>query len=87
MAGPSSLSAALDLSVADVLTRWPQTARAFLDQRMACVGCEFSAFDTLREALEIHAVPSAAFLAGLERAMLDGSANAPDPSQTQGEDE
>jgi len=85
MAGPVGPSAALDLTVAAVLTRWPQSARAFLDQRMACVGCEFSAFDTLREALDIHAVPHAAFFAAFERALLDGSAMAPGPSQTQGE--
>jgi hybrid cluster-associated redox disulfide protein len=86
MAGPASPSAALDLTVADVLTRWPPAARAFLDQRMACVGCEFSAFDSLREALDIHAVPYAAFFAALERALLDGSGTAPGLSHTQGED-
>ena len=84
MAGPASPSSALDLTVADVLARWPRSARAFLDQRMACVGCEFSAFDTLREALDIHAVPHAAFFAALERTLLDGSALAPGLSQTQG---
>lgn len=85
MAASWSSAAALDLTVADLLTRWPPSARAFLDQRMACVGCEFSAFDTLREALEIHAVSSAAFFAALEPTLLDGSAIAPGPSQTQGE--
>ena len=87
MAGPASPSSALDLTVADVLARWPRSARAFLDQRMACVGCEFSTFDSLREALDIHAVPHAAFFAALERTLLNGSALAPGLSQTQGEGE
>jgi hypothetical protein len=54
---------------------------------MACVGCEFSTFDSLREALDIHAVPHAAFFAALERTLLNGSALAPGLSQTQGEGE
>ena len=86
MAGPASPSAALDFPVAEILARWPKAARAFLDHRMACVGCEFSAFDTLREALDIHAVPHAAFFAALERALLDGSGTASGLSHTQGED-
>jgi len=53
---------ALDQSVAEVLTRWPAAAQVLLAFRMACVGCNFSAFDTTRDALRIHGIGTAEFL-------------------------
>ena len=34
---------------------------------MACLGCQFNTFDTLREALAIHQVATDAFLADMQR--------------------
>jgi hybrid cluster-associated redox disulfide protein len=59
---------ALKLTVGDLLTRWPAGARAFVEHRMACIGCAFSAFDTLEEALDMHHVPAASFFRSLEGA-------------------
>jgi hybrid cluster-associated redox disulfide protein len=70
---------ALKLTVGDLLTRWPAGARAFVEHRMACIGCAFSAFDTLEQALDVHHVPAASFFRSLEGA-------APVLSQTQGEE-
>jgi hybrid cluster-associated redox disulfide protein len=67
MHNASSAAAWLDLPVADVLDRWPATVRTFLDHRMACLGCQFNTFDTLREALAIHQVATDAFLADIQR--------------------
>ncbi len=43
-----------DLTVAEVLKRWDQTAAAFIHLRMACVGCPMSAFETLETAAQIY---------------------------------
>lgn len=70
---------ALRHTVGDLLTRWPAGARAFVENRMACIGCAFSAFDTLEEALDMHHVPAASFFSSLEGA-------APALPQDQGEE-
>lgn len=38
-----------DLTVAEVLERWPQTVLAFQRLKAACVGCTMAPFDTLRD--------------------------------------
>ncbi len=55
------------MSVDALLTRWPQATTLFLRYRMACVGCSFSAFDTLAEALHIYAIPRHVFLNELQQ--------------------
>ncbi len=39
-----------DLTVAEIMERWPATIAVFLAYRMACVGCFMAPFDTLAEA-------------------------------------
>jgi len=46
-----------DLSMDEILDRWPGTIPLFLEYRMACVGCSMSAFDTLEEALSVYNLP------------------------------
>jgi len=55
------------MSVGALLTRWPQATALFLRYRMACVGCSFSAFDTLAEALHNYAIPQHVFLHELQQ--------------------
>lgn len=57
----------LDLPIADYLVRRPEAVAAFLALRFGCVGCDFSRFDTLRQALAVHGVTLQDY-----RARLDG---------------
>lgn len=57
----------LDLPVADYLVRRPEAVAVFLALRFGCVGCDFSRFDTLRQALAVHGVTLQDY-----RARLDG---------------
>lgn len=59
-----------DLTVDQVLTRWKQTASAFVHLRMACVGCPMSPFETLDSVAEIYGLPVASLVEELERAIL-----------------
>lgn len=57
-----------DLSVAEVMERWPKTIKVFLKYQTACVGCEMAPFETIASAVEIYALPLHRFLADLQQA-------------------
>jgi hybrid cluster-associated redox disulfide protein len=57
-----------ELTVAETLHRWPQTAAVFLRRRMACVGCPIAPFETLDEVSTIYAVNPKRFLQELQDA-------------------
>lgn len=57
----------LDLSIRDYLAQMPQAVDVLLDLRMGCLGCDFSAFDTLRQALGAHGIPLPHYLDHLSR--------------------
>ena len=54
-----------DMTVDEVMRRWPATIRAFLDHRMRCVGCPIATFHTVDDACREHGVDRTAFLAAL----------------------
>ncbi len=58
---------ASDLSVADVLARWPETIPVFLRHGMACVGCNMSAFETIASAAAVYGLDADSFLGELQQ--------------------
>lgn len=60
-----------DITVADLLCKWPETIPIFIKHRMACVGCSVSAFETVRSAAAVYQLPFEAFLEELQD-VLDG---------------
>ncbi len=58
-----------EMTVEDVLTRWPETAEVFNRYNMACVGCPVAPFYTVAEAAEVYQLPPADFIAELEQAI------------------
>ena len=58
-----------EMTVDDVMRRWPSTIRVFLEFRMRCVGCPIATFHSIDEACEEHDVDADAFLSRIvERA-------------------
>jgi hybrid cluster-associated redox disulfide protein len=55
----------LDDLVDDVMSRSPQTIRAFLDFKMHCVGCPIACFHTIADACREHSVDRHAFMEAL----------------------
>ena len=53
---------AIDLTVAEVMERWPETIPIFFRYRMACVGCPIATFETLAEAAMIYGLDVDCFL-------------------------
>jgi hybrid cluster-associated redox disulfide protein len=71
MGSATRLSA--DSIVQDVLERWPAAGPVLLRLRMACVGCDMAAFETLAEAAANYGTTAEAILARIEEALQDAS--------------
>jgi hybrid cluster-associated redox disulfide protein len=54
-----------DQTVDEVMRRWPETIRVFLDWRMHCVGCPVASFHSVATACLEHDVDQADFMAAL----------------------
>jgi hybrid cluster-associated redox disulfide protein len=57
----------LDMTVDQVMKRWPASIRVFLDFRMGCVGCPIATFHSVDEASREHRIDAATFLGALQR--------------------
>lgn len=57
----------MGMSISALLMRWPEATPLFLRLCMACVGCSFSAFDTLEDALHVYAIPRETFMYEFEQ--------------------
>lgn len=57
------------LTVAQLLTRWPQTIAVFTRHHMACVGCPIAAFETVAEVAAIYHLDLPCFVAELQQAI------------------
>ena len=57
-----------ELTVDDVMRRWPPTIRVFLDFRMHCVGCPIAPFHTIEEVCREHGIDVAVFSSHLNTA-------------------
>ena len=62
-----------DLSLAEIMAKWPSTIRVFLDRRMHCVGCPIAPFHTLIDGAEEHTLLLAGLAADIELARLRDS--------------
>jgi hybrid cluster-associated redox disulfide protein len=57
-----------DMTVEQVMSRWPDSVRVFLDFRMNCVGCPIAACHSVEEASREHGIDRRAVLAKLRSA-------------------
>ena len=55
-----------DMTVDQVMTRWPASIRVFMDFRLGCVGCPIATFHSVDEASREHNIDGGAFLAALQ---------------------
>ena len=61
-----------DLTVAEVMRRWPETVQVFVHRRMACPGCPMAGFMTVGDAAGSYGYSTDALLEAL-RANVRGS--------------
>ena len=57
-----------ELSLAELMARWPQTIPVFVRHRMLCAGCQVGPFHTVADACEEYKLEQDAFLAELKLA-------------------
>jgi hybrid cluster-associated redox disulfide protein len=58
-----------DLTIAEVMDRWPETIQIFFRYRMACVGCPIAPFETLAEVAVIYGLDLECFINELRQAV------------------
>lgn len=56
-----------ELTVAELLTRWPQMIPVFLRHQMACVGCSMAPFETLADVAVIYDIHLPHFIGELQQ--------------------
>lgn len=56
----------LDMTVDQVMNRWPASIRVFMKFKMSCVGCPIASFHSLDEASREHKIDAAAVLGALQ---------------------
>lgn len=64
-----------ELTVAEVLRRWPETIPVFFRHSMACVGCAMASFETLADVAAIYGLQLSRFLSELQQTIqpMEGS--------------
>jgi hybrid cluster-associated redox disulfide protein len=62
-----SLPIDFEMTVDEVMRRWPATIRVFLDFRMGCVGCPIGGFHTVADACKEHGAAPHTFVAALRK--------------------
>ena len=58
-----------ELTVTELLARWPQAIPVFLRHQMACVGCTMSPFETLADVTAVYDIPLPPFVGELQQAI------------------
>lgn len=56
-----------ELTMLEIMKRWPGTVRVIRQLDLYCVGCPFADFHTPREAAEMHGIDLDDLLAAIER--------------------
>lgn len=51
-----------DMSMDDIMRKWPQTIAVLIRHGMLCIGCPIAIFHTVTEACEEHGVDETAFV-------------------------
>jgi hybrid cluster-associated redox disulfide protein len=62
-----------ELTVDEILTRWPQTAQVFRHYRLACVGCAIGSYCNMNTVADIYNVSLQQFLDDLNAVILEDS--------------
>ncbi len=62
-----------DMTVAEVLNRWPETVPVFQELKTACVGCVMAPFDTLSDVARIYEIDLDHVMRSLTHAIRDGA--------------
>lgn len=74
MPDPSVAQINIDMPVAEVMQRWPETVAVFVGRRMACPGCPMAPFMTVAEAARSYTIDVRHLMDDLRAAMPSAAA-------------
>ncbi len=75
-----------DMTVDEIMRRWPATIRVFIRYKMLCIGCPIGIFHTIGDACEAHRLDEESFSREILAAMQDDvDARSPSAFETAGE--
>lgn len=57
-----------DMTMDEIMRRWPATIRVVLDYGMLCVGCPIASFHTIEDAIKEHSIDGERFRRDIEAA-------------------
>ncbi len=60
-----------DMTVAEVLEKWPGTVSVFQELKTACVGCVMAPYDSLADVARIYDIELSGILSALQVAVSD----------------
>jgi hybrid cluster-associated redox disulfide protein len=66
--GERSRTIAKEMTIGEVLQKYPKTAFVFLDYGLYCAGCPMASPETIKEAAKFHGVNLEKFLEDLNKA-------------------
>ncbi|HID54039.1 MAG TPA: hypothetical protein EYP41_18630 [Anaerolineae bacterium] len=58
-----------ELTVEEILSRWPQTVSVFNHYSSSCIGCAIAPFCTIADAITAYGLPEAEFVTDLRAAI------------------
>lgn len=67
----------IDMTLSEIMARWPPTIRVFIDRRMHCVGCPIAPFHTVLDAAAEHGLDFADLTRELEARAAQGEGRRP----------
>jgi hybrid cluster-associated redox disulfide protein len=73
-----------DMTVDEIMRRWPATMQVFIRNKMICVGCPIGSFHTVKDACDAHDLAEVAFSGELLGAMRDEEAGNSGRVETRG---
>jgi hybrid cluster-associated redox disulfide protein len=74
-----------EMTVDEIMRRWPATIRVFIRNRMLCIGCPIGVFHTVKDACDAHRIDEDIFSGELLAAMTkDDLASGPSLFETTG---
>lgn len=74
-----------NMTVDEIMRRWPATIRVFMRNRMLCIGCPIGVFHTAEDAARAHDLDEDRFVSELLAAVQsDDEAKAPSLFETSG---
>ena len=66
----------LQMSITEILDRWPEVIPVFLNYKMACVGCSLADFMTLEDALDIYHLNKEQFIEEIQNTIQSQNSEA-----------